>query len=297
MKTLVLTGATGMVGSAIRMHFAARGWKVIAAVPPEEIHSVAPEDAVPFDLAADTLAPELERALAAASFVIHAAAILPSHIDEASRAAEQALFAANVAGTVRLAGAALQGGVPHVLQIGTTYDSDAIPTRLYKLSKWLGEKLVHEMARNTATAATTLRISAPYGPGWRTRAVIPVFLEKAAAGQDLELWGDGSREQTFTFTGDIARACELAWQARAAGVFTIAGPRPVTMRELAEAVLTAVPDSTSRIVMTGQRDPQEGQVRRISYAAAERTFGFRPMIDLQEGLSYTAAALRERAKT
>jgi nucleoside-diphosphate-sugar epimerase len=116
-------------------------------------------------------------------------------------------------------------------------------------------------------------------------------LEKALAGQDLELWGSGLREQTFTFTGDIARACDLAFQAGVEGVFTIAGPRPVTMRELAEAVLAAVPGSASRIVMTGQPDPQQDVHHRISFAEAERVFGFRPMVDLGDGLKHMVAAL------
>lgn len=280
MKTLLLTGATGMVGGAVLRHFTAAGWRVIAAVPQGEIDLVGEGMAVPFDLADEEIGAELTAALKEADMVIHSAAVLPAHIDEHDTVQRNYLLAANVLGTVRLVNLAVAQRVSYFIQIGTTHDSEAgLPENYYKLSKWLTEQV----------AQCTLRICAPYGPGYRSRAVIPTMIERALAGQDIELWGDGSREQTFTYVDDIARACELALAAGAAGVFTIAGPRAVTMRVLAETVLGAIPGTGSRIVFTGRTDPNQGVRRRISFAEAQRAFGYRPDVDLPAGIRKIAA--------
>ena len=53
----------------------------------------------------------------------------------------------------------------------------------------------------------SLRIKSPYGYILNTKAVIPVFINKAIKKEEITLKGNVSNEHNFTFTEDIGSAC------------------------------------------------------------------------------------------
>lgn len=304
MRVLV-TGATGLVGRAVLDHLLARAAAVTMATSTPGVVPRAPRlSVVPFRLDDPVLAPETERALAGCDAVVHAAAVIPSPADLMDRTAGLAVYRRNLAGTTVLMEAAAAASVRSFVYISAlnlfppsaglvTEETLPAPPNLYVQSKLCGEGVAAQLDRLGPTRFASLRISAPYGPFYRIRAVIPTFVENALAGRPLRLAGTGERRQLFTCAEDVAVACRLCIERTASGVFNIAGARPVSMRELAETVLAVAPDRGSRIKVSGSPDPDGGRHRRASLERARVELGFVPAFDIADGLRAMIAAIEK----
>lgn len=125
--------------------------------------------------------------------------------------------------------------------------------------------------------------------------VIPALIRKCLAGGDeIVCWGDGSATREFLYVIDAARAIVMAME-------KYDSPEPVnigcgseiSIRDLAReiAVLTGF-----RGQITWDPSKPNGQPRRcLDVTRAERAFGFRAEIPLEEGLKRTIAWYREQA--
>ncbi len=159
----------------------------------------------------------------------------------------------------------------------------------YHVSKAMGELFCKMYGARGSLRTVILRISAPYGYAGTNTAVIPKFIERAKCNSDLELWGNGSRSQVFTFVEDIGRACRLVIEKSAVqGVYNIAGNESTSMKDLAKKILEAFPHSKSRVVFSGSEDPQNDRSRDISIVKAKKEIGFEPQFNLLEGLKKIA---------
>lgn len=298
---LVLTGGTGLVGGAILRRLLADGHRVTMATSSKGIVSThANLTIVPWNLNEAELSPLLLGELAACDGVVHAAAVMTPE-PPGGLAAETRLYRQNVFGSQTLMVAAVEAEVRSFVCISTanlfaldtahrTEHTLPAPPSLYAASKLAVEQLAEQLTRMGKTAFSSLRISAPYGPGYRTRSVIPLFVEKARAGDPLALMGSGRRKQVFTYVDDIADAVVCCLESAACGVYNVAGPGPVTMEELAHAILAVMPDTQSRIEWADQPDPQEGREINVDLTRARTMLGWSPAFGIQDGV---AAMVRE----
>lgn len=158
------------------------------------------------------------------------------------------------------------------------------PDNWYSLSKYIGELMGGVASQQHGIKAVSLRISAPYGPGQKNHTVIRIFLEAALNSKDLTLYGTGSRVQDFTYIEDVVRAMWLSYQRKATGVYNIASGHPISMRDLAEKVLSIVPHTKSKICYSGKPDPQENYRGVFSIEEAQRNMGYIPRTSLEDGL-------------
>lgn len=298
-----MTGATGLVGGEIVRYFLEQGYDVIGTSS-SAFKSVCPRlTIVRFRLEAIEAA-ELRAGLAGCTALVHAAAVMPHSGDINDPDFARRMFQANIAGTFGLLQTAAAAGVPHAILIGRTAgyrevlgkevreDSPPFTGDVYALSKLVCEEVATYFDRVGGIKTAVLRISAPYGPGYRVRSIVSTFVERALAGDDLELWGTGARLQTFTYVRDIARACGLAIGEGASGPYNIAGPRAVSMRELAETVVRVVGPARSRVVFSNRRDPNEDERTRVSIDRAAALLGYEPTFDLEAGIRDFVRILR-----
>jgi UDP-glucose 4-epimerase len=301
-RTLLLTGARGLIGDAVLRYFRAAGWRIVAACSGAVRGAVDGITAVPFNLGMVSGEP-LESALSACDAVVHGAALRPSAGTTAPAATARDLYVKNGQGTfglmemaarhrvrsfIFISGVNLFGQPPELI----SEDVPPSPVDVYMLSKLAGEMAADFFNRTSKTQFYTLRTSAPYGARFTTKAVIPTFVTRAMAGQPLQLMGSGRREQVFTYVDDIARACLLAINADAPGVYNIAGGAPTTMMELAEAVVRAVGETGAAIEFTKAPDPNDGARRRVSIARAKRNLGWEPEYDIDRGLARMVEEIR-----
>jgi len=276
-------------------HFHTEGWRVVVACSGKVRTASDNITTVPFDLAA-VGDDKLESAIARSDAVVHCAALLPSSGLLATSTGARELYLTNTQGTYDLMSMAARHEVKRFIFISTANLYDHVPeiiseelmptpVNTYMLSKVSGEGMADLFNRTSRTHFYSLRISAPYGTCHTAQAVIPLFVSRALAGQTLELMGSGQRQQVFTHVDDIARACNMALNAEASGVYNIAGATPVSMLELAHAVLRVVGDPNAGINFADKPDPQEGVRRCISTARAKRDFGWEPVFDIEQGLA------------
>lgn len=215
--------------------------------------------------------------------IVHAASVIPKSFSDATCDRE---FRLNTAMIQSLGEFACAHGVKRFVYIssfGSMEDTQCLDIKdYYTLSKVTGE-LFCRLFSSKGVSSISLRISAPYGEFQGARTVMRVFIERALAGDSIEVFGTGAREQNFTYAGDVAKAIELALDNTASGTYEIVGEKSYSMLELAQ-LIKQLTGSTSEIVVGNQPDPQEHYRPHYRYDRALKDFGYRPTFDLPNGL-------------
>jgi UDP-glucose 4-epimerase len=246
---------------------------------------------------------ELEPRLAAAQIIFYlATTIVPAtaHAEPARAASDRQAFdelmdAVEAAGRHPVVVLASSGG--------TVYDA-AGPCPYHELAATRGRgeygraKLSLEQSllwRAGALAPVVLRLANVYGPGQRARSgqgVIAYWLEAAAAGRPLEVYGDPATIRDFVYVGDVADAMvALYWLAgrpdphaatAPVRVLNIGSGQPVTLGGL----LGLVSETVGRPLAAAYRPPRptdHGDIW-LDVLRAARELGWHPRTPLDAGL-------------
>lgn len=161
-----------------------------------------------------------------------------------------------------------------------------LPHNLYGASKGWGEDACELYAPD---ALTVLRFSMPYGPGLpagRGRAALVNFLHNALHRQPLTVHRDS--ERSWCWIGDTVRAARIVLEQTAGGAFNVGrDDNPLPMRRVAEMAcdLVGAPHSLIEEVDAPGR---QTVVKRLSTEKI-RSLGWRPLVDLEEGMTRTLA--------
>ncbi len=161
----------------------------------------------------------------------------------------------------------------------------------YDVGKMDAEGLCFDFMRQYGVDHRVIRIFNTYGPNMRVDdgRVVSNFVAQALKGEDLTIYGDGSQTRSFQFVSDLVRGMKLAMAKDGlTGPVNIGNPGEFTIRELAEKILEAIPSSTSRVVFLPlpADDPTQ---RKPDISQAMSTLGWRPTVQLDEGLRRTIA--------
>lgn len=197
-------------------------------------------------------------------------------------------------------------GVAGELVEATPFHSEGAPPAaiLYGASKIIGEQLCRACTQKRGLAHVTLRYSTVYGERQHHRAANALYiietLERLARGEAPEIFGDGSETKHFVYVGDLARANLRAFASAASGVaVNCSGPAPITTRELV-ALVTELAGGGPAPRFVGA---EPGRVRltsggafRIAHERAWEAIGWRPEVEMREGLTRLIAWWRENAR-
>jgi UDP-glucose 4-epimerase len=280
---IVVTGASGIVGRTVLAALRRRGEDVVPVVHGRTTDP----DAIGLDLAkADS---DLTDHVSAPEAVVHLAAAVPhaAHHGDTEAAADTTR---RIDETVHRACG--RWGCPTIYASTCgLYDrrdprikdeaAPVVATSPYFRAKLDGERLMSDLP-----GACVMRISAPVGPGLRRGVVLAKFIERARAGEPIEIWGSGCREQDFIAAEDVAAFVTVALSSHAQGVFNIASGSPVTMRALAEAVVDAI--GRGSVQSSDAEDPLDGETARYSIDRAAQALGWHPRIPLRAAIETIA---------
>lgn len=169
------------------------------------------------------------------------------------------------------------------------------PRSVYDEAKRFSEALTMAFHRTYGVSVGIVRTFNTYGPAMRPEdgRVVSNFLVQALRGEPLTVYGDGTQTRSFCFVADQVRGYAAVLDAPDfTGPVNIGNPNEFTMLELAEQVVE-VTGSSSDIVYEDLPEDDPTQRRPDISLAAER-LGWKPTIELREGLERTAAHLRAR---
>jgi dTDP-glucose 4,6-dehydratase len=161
------------------------------------------------------------------------------------------------------------------------------PRAVYDEAKRYAEALtmtyhrVHDLDVKIARIFNTYGDSLASGDG----RVVSNFLAQALDGKPLTVYGDGTQTRSFCYVADEVRGLLALLDSDWVGPMNIGNPDEFTVLELAGMMLE-VTGSDSEI--TFEELPVDDPVRRRpDISLAGRVLGWRPEIDLREGLART----------
>lgn len=153
----------------------------------------------------------------------------------------------------------------------------------YTASKVAAELLVHSCQALYDLEFTIMRYGIPYGPRGREGTVLTNFISRALKGEPLVIQGDGSQERNFIFVEDLASGNAAALKPEARNeIFNLDGPRPVSIKELAETVAEVI--GGVEIEYQEARPGDHSTQRSTSNTKAAEMLGWSPGVDIREGV-------------
>ena len=166
------------------------------------------------------------------------------------------------------------------------------PVSPYGASKLAGEGYCSAYFRTFGIETVALRFGNVYGPlsGHKNSAVAK-FIKRAMRGEVLEIYGDGTQTRDFIYIDDLIRALRLSATVDGVGgeVFQIASNAETSVQELVDKLLPALAAAGVVDVEVREAAPRLGDVMRnySDTSKAARMLGWRPEVDLDEGLRRT----------
>lgn len=216
--------------------------------------------------------------------------------------------AVNVEGTLNVLLAARDEGIRRVVfsssasvygssrTMPTTEDSLPDPISPYGVAKLAAERYCVSFSRVYEKFETVvLRYFNVFGPRQspfsQYAAAVPLFITKIAAGEEIDVYGDGEQSRDFTFVGNVVDATIRAGSADGASgeIFNVAAGTPASVNHVAETIGSILGKEVRR-----RSQPQRAGDLRDSWAdlsKSERVLGYRPQTALEEGLRQTIAFL------
>lgn len=162
------------------------------------------------------------------------------------------------------------------------------PRACYDEGKRVAETLCMDYHREFGLDVKIVRIFNSYGPNMDPNdgRAITNFVMNALLGKDLVIYGDGTQTRSFQYIDDLVSGLDkMMRKDDFVGPVNLGNPGEVTMRALAEQVVTYT-GSKSRIVYaeSATDDPKR---RCPDISLAKRELGWSPVVSLEEGLKKT----------
>ncbi|QGJ71690.1 Nucleotide sugar epimerase [Planctomycetales bacterium 10988] len=159
------------------------------------------------------------------------------------------------------------------------------PMSPYAASKQQAEQLVLEAISSSNMSGTILRYFSLYGPGGRPDMVIWRWMEALVTQKPLALFGSGEQERCFTFITDAVRGTLAALDHEASELFNLGNPRSVRLLDLLR-LLEHLTEQKA-VLQSHPSHPAETSLSKVDPTKAERVLGWKPKVELEEGLYKT----------
>ena len=165
----------------------------------------------------------------------------------------------------------------------------------YDEGKRVAETLFMDYHRQNNVKIKIVRIFNTYGPNMHPQdgRVVSNFIMQALRGEDITIYGDGKQTRSFCYVDDLVNGFikMMATDDDVIGPVNLGNPGEFTMIELAEKVLKLT-ESKSNLIFEPlpQDDPKQ---RKPDISKAQEYLGWQPTIVLEEGLKKTITYFKD----
>lgn len=248
-KTLLVTGASGFIGSRLVHRLAAISDCHVLALSRNKQTSIANVRWLQSDLQSITKNFWQQHNIKKIDIVFHLGAYTPKSVNDANNI--ESIYRDNLLGTQHLY--ASLPNQPERIIFASTLDvyapandvtiseqSQLGPTGLYGSSKLFCEQLTQVYAQQYDSAHAILRYGHIYGPGEMLyRKFIPITIQKLLSGEAPVIFGDGSTLRDFLYVDDAVEASLRAavHADKKLGPINIVSGIPVSLREVIEILV------------------------------------------------------------
>lgn len=309
MKRVVVLGATGNIGGYLTLHLKECGYEVIACgkrasdngffaqygIP---YHSVDICDAASFDvLPAEGV-----------DAVVHLAGELPSRY-----AYDPSMLIQSITiGTMNVLEYVRRAGVETILFPQTPFDiwykhntAESIGADDVRSFPLTGDHAVYTIAKNAAVDliehyhATyglrrfilrffTIYEFHPnpyhYGDGVRKKMPYRILMDKAARGEDIEIWGDPARTKEIVYVKDFCHLADLCLRSeREGGIYNVGG-RCISLDEQIRGIVEVFSPKDHPSKLVYRPDRPDALLASFDTSKTERELGYRPQYTYLEAM-------------
>lgn len=163
------------------------------------------------------------------------------------------------------------------------------PRSCYDEGKRVAESLCVNYAEAHRMEVRLIRIFNTYGPRMDPKdgRVVSNFVVQALKGEPITLYGDGEQTRSFCYVSDLIEGMMrlMDYEGADPGPVNVGNPGEYSMRQLAEAALKL---TGSKSKMENRPLPKDDPTRRRpDISKARRLLGWEPKVSLEEGLKPT----------
>lgn len=296
-NTVLVTGATGFVGSSLVRHLSASGFKVHVLIRKEsDLSSICKDkkfiDSHIYDGTIFSLKSILSKVNP--SHVFHLAALFlaehnESNIDE--------LLYSNIHFSTQLVDAMVSEKIPYLVNTGTSWqhykNADYNPVNLYAATKQAFENILKFYVEASSLRVVTLSLFDTFGPNDARKKVLRVLWE--AKDRDVPLkMSPGEQKINLVYIDDVVRAFEMAFyygknMRPGHEKFGIRSDNDISLRDLVNLFESSL-DINLKIDWGG-REYRKREVM-VPWDGGPGLPGWRPEVSIREGLQRTFGDLK-----
>ncbi len=205
----------------------------------------------------------------------------------------------DVYGTYVLLEAARQSGVQKLVQVstdevygsvetGSSCEIDRLdPRSPYSASKAGGDLMVRAYFTSYGLPVCVTRGSNTYGPYQYPEKLIPLFVTNAIDDMPLPIYGDGKNIRDWLYVEDHCAGIDAVLHRGEPGeIYNIGGGNERNNLEITERILNGLGKPWSLVKYVTDRPGHDWRYA-LSIDKIERELGWRPRVDLEEGLRRT----------
>jgi UDP-glucuronate decarboxylase len=168
------------------------------------------------------------------------------------------------------------------------------PRACYDEGKRAAETLMVGYRDYNHVDVTIARIFNTYGPRMLPNdgRVVSNFICQALRGEEITIYGDGTQTRSFCYVSDMVEGLIRLMESSQPGPINLGNPHEVTVEELAKIIMRMIPGTGSKIVYKPlpKDDPTR---RRPDISLAKKALEWEPTVPLEHGLEDTIAYFRK----
>jgi len=305
-KRILVTGADGFIGSHLTEMLVNNGYQVKALSQYnsfnywgwlEDIECINQIDVLSGDIRDPHYCKKITKDI---DVIFHLAALIAIPY---SYIAPESYVDVNIKGTLNICQAAIENRCQRLIHTSTSevYGTAQYvpineahplqPQSPYSATKIAADAMAMSFYNSFNLPVTIARPFNTYGPRQSARAVIPTIITQIASGKKKIMLGDVSPTRDFNYVEDTCRGfVALAECENAVGeIVNIGSNYEISVGDTLNIIKTLMKSDVEFVVDEDRLRPEKSEVFRLwcDNSKIENLVGFKPQIDIEEGLSRT----------